>query len=587
MMGKESSSEHDILTTEEACKLLKISKPTLYKLIEKKKISGYKIGKEYRFNKQELMSYIGGSQSTRQQRVSDIQPKADNETGYQWELKDDFATVGIQKMAKRTFQAFSSNLEELIVNAYDEDATEVKIIVDKNKKILSVIDDGNGMDKEDLSNYVIYGESNKDDNYRSIKFQRPAIGEYGMGGKLAISNLCRECIIITKKGGHEHQFKMGSKLLESAKYISEVKRTVLTKKCSSNMHGTIIHMSGLHYKRVDADRLNERLAMKMPKSQNFKILLITRWNGNEETIEIKEPTFEHERKFDFKEKLSLIGDVDMTIYYTKMPLSVSKQGIWTKVNGRIVNEKQEWFGLLNLTSGHRYKYRIYGIGNADGLKSYITFAKNDFIDCPEYREYCDFVNSSLRVVQDTLLKADEDARRKSERETIKKVEDYINKVVTKFGTPDMMKKFASKLKKVFTENIEDAPIKPFPELEKAEEEINKEIERLFKRGEDKQKRRYQSIESAEKLTYSGKGFNIETVDMSNEGDLIVFREDESIIEINEKHPLYTTASKRGYLDSFVRDLAFMEIARDYCGGNLSVFDSYYNELAKIAAAMKL
>lgn len=31
----------------------------------------------------------------------------------------------------------------------------------------------------------------------------------------------------------------------------------------------------------------------------------------------------------------------------------------------------------------------------------------------------------------------------------------------------------------------------------------------------------------------------------------------------------------------------MEIARDYWGGNLSVFDSYYNELAKIAVAMKL
>jgi len=586
-MGKETPTEHDILTTEEACKLLKISKPTLYKLIEKKKILGYKIGKEYRFNKQELMSYIGGPQITKQQKISDILPKTDYETGYKWELKDDFATVGIQKMAKRTFQAFSSNLEELIVNAYDEDATEVKIIVDKNNKTLSVIDDGNGMDKEDLSNYVIYGESNKDENYRSVKFQRSAIGEYGMGGKLAISNLCRECIIITRKRGYEHQFKMGSKLLESAKYISEVKRIVFTKKCSPDLHGTIIHMSGLHYKKIDIDRLKERLAMKMPKSQNFKILLITRWNGNEETIEIEEPTFEYERKFDFKEKLRLIGDVDLTIYYTKMPLPASKQGIWTKVNGRIVNEKQEWFGLLSLTSGHRYKYRIYGIGNADGLKNYITFAKNDFIDCPEYREYYDFVNSSLKKVQDTLLKADEDARRKSERETVKKVENYINKVVARFGTPDMMRKFASKLKKVFTENIEDAPNKPYPELERVEEEINKEIEKLYKRGVDKQKRRYQSLENGEKLTYSGKGFNIETVDMSDKGDLIVFRESECIIEINEKHPLYTNASKNGYLDSFVRDLAFMEIARDYCGGNLSVFDSYYNELAKIATEIKL
>ena len=82
------------------------------------------------------------------------------------------------------------------------------------------------------------------------------------------------------------------------------------------------------------------------------------------------------------------------------------------------------------------------------------------------------------------------------------------KIVGKFETPDMMKKFASKLKKVFTENIEDAPLKPFAELEKAEDEIERNIEHFIKRGKDKQKRRYQSIETSEKLTYSGKCYKI-------------------------------------------------------------------------------
>jgi len=443
------------------------------------------------------------------------------------------------------------------------------------------------MNKDNLSTYVIYGESNKDNDFRSPIFQRAAIGEYGMGGKLAISNLCKEGTIITRKGGLKHQFKMGSKLLESARLISDVTRIVFTQKCPPDLHGTIIHMSGLHYQRIDTDRLKDRLAMKMPKSQNFKILLVTKWSGNEETIEIEEPTFDSERIFEFNEKLSLIGNVDLVIYYTKTPLPVSKQGIWTKVNGRIVNEKQEWFGLLNLTSGHRYKYRIYGIGNADGLKDYVTFSKNDFIDCQEYREYYNFVNQSLRSVQQTLLKADEDARRKRERETVKNVEEYVNKIIEKFETPDMMKKFASKLKKAFTENIEDAPQKPFPELKNAEDEIEHNIKLFIKRGKDKQKRRYQSIQGSEKLTYSGKGYNIETVDISDKGDLVIFMENDSIIEINEKHPLYLKASKSGYLYSFVRDLAFMEIARDRCGGNLSIYDSIYNEIAKLAIDISL
>src|SRR3989344_8519429 len=146
-----------------------------------------------------------------------------------WELKGDFATTGIKKMARRTFQELSSNLEELIANAYDADATKVQLTLDYDKKTLSFTDNGNGMDENNLLSYVIYGESDKNSNYRSPKFGRAPIGEYGMGGKLAITNICNICKIITRKSGKEHLFNMNRADLDKAKYVSDIKSRVHTK----------------------------------------------------------------------------------------------------------------------------------------------------------------------------------------------------------------------------------------------------------------------------------------------------------------------------------------------------------------------
>ncbi|MBI4437046.1 MAG: helix-turn-helix domain-containing protein [Candidatus Omnitrophica bacterium] len=48
--------EEEVLTTEEVCKFLRISRQTLYKLIERGKIPGMKVGQGYKFLKSDLIS---------------------------------------------------------------------------------------------------------------------------------------------------------------------------------------------------------------------------------------------------------------------------------------------------------------------------------------------------------------------------------------------------------------------------------------------------------------------------------------------------------------------------------------------------
>jgi excisionase family DNA binding protein len=561
-----------IITTEEACKLLGITRQTLYKLAEKGEIPGKKVGSRYKFIESELLNYLnmnGKDVGKRNYKV--------------WELRGDFATTGIKKMAKRTFQELASNIEELIANSYDSDATLVQVILDYDKKALNIIDDGSGMDENNLASYVIYGESNKTPDYKSPKFKRAPIGEYGMGGKLAITNLCSICKIVTRNNGKEHTFYMNKDQLNKAKYVSDIKSKVYTRKCDPSLHGTVIFMEQLAYKNIDSDRLIERFSYKMPKSQNFKILLTLIKNGDRNEIEIEEPKFEYTQKFDFEDNLKSIGEVKLNIYYTKDPVPAKKQGIWTKVNGRIVNEKQNWFGIESLTSGHRYKYRLYGIGDADGLKDYVTFSKNDFVDCPEYREYYDFIHKCLNNVQSKLLKQDEDAKKERDRNIVKDVEKEINDIVSKLDDPLTLGNLAIKIKKEFTKEIEEAPEVPYPDIDKIEEEAN-QLADEFKRRKDKRERRNQNLSKTDKLTYSGKNYTIDTVDLSEDGDLVAFTKEKNLIEINEKHRLYTKASKDGYLNSLIRDIAFTEIASDYGEGNLVIFHRVYNELAKIAGS---
>ena len=49
----------DILTTEEVCQLLKVSKNTIYKLIHSKQLKAKNVMRHYRIPKSELLHFMG------------------------------------------------------------------------------------------------------------------------------------------------------------------------------------------------------------------------------------------------------------------------------------------------------------------------------------------------------------------------------------------------------------------------------------------------------------------------------------------------------------------------------------------------
>ncbi len=58
MVSEEAGTGQELLTLEEAADFLCVSKPTMYRLLDQHKLSGMKVGKQWRFRKEDLLVYM-------------------------------------------------------------------------------------------------------------------------------------------------------------------------------------------------------------------------------------------------------------------------------------------------------------------------------------------------------------------------------------------------------------------------------------------------------------------------------------------------------------------------------------------------
>ena len=94
--------------------------------------------------------------------------------------KSHLITIG-----EKLYTEKSSFIRELVNNAYDADATEVRVIM--NSFLVSVKDNGSGMDEGGLRQYFTIGSELKKSETESPRFKRRRIGEFGIGKFAALA----------------------------------------------------------------------------------------------------------------------------------------------------------------------------------------------------------------------------------------------------------------------------------------------------------------------------------------------------------------------------------------------------------------
>ena len=113
-------------------------------------------------------------------------------------------------------------IAELVKNAYDADATLVKITIATDKIIIE--DDGHGMNADIIKNYWLKPGSSKkrDSTERTPKFKRLPLGEKGVG-RLGVHRLGDQIEVISKSKNHkEVSFKLNWEVFENQNNLQDI-----------------------------------------------------------------------------------------------------------------------------------------------------------------------------------------------------------------------------------------------------------------------------------------------------------------------------------------------------------------------------
>ena len=294
--------------------------------------------------------------------------------------KSHLSTIG-----ERLYTQSLDLIRELVANAYDADASEVKIAV--NDSSITVEDNGSGMNNEGLKQYFTIGSNLKKQNPVSEKFKRIRIGEFGIG-KFAVLSICDRFEIYTRsqnyaatlifdKDDFEKRSDWNIPLVEH-----EIKKDGKT--------GTRVTLFQIK-KPLSLFDIERHLINIFPLfDKNFSIYL------NEKKLQAK---FTPGERFRIKEETKY-GLIKGEVIIASLMLPKDQEGIGIRVKNVLI--KRETFRIERMHS--LSTRRLTGELNADFLP--ITAAREDFVkDSKEYEEFEKVMSKKLKRVIKSLEKS--------------------------------------------------------------------------------------------------------------------------------------------------------------------------------------
>lgn len=281
-----------------------------------------------------------------------------------FELKFDPRTI--EHLGVKMYSTLPPALSELVSNAYDADASEVKVLFYETKsapKSITVIDNGHGMSAFDIQNrFLVIGRNRRttDGDLPSPLFRRLPTGKKGLG-KLALFGLAKKISVDTVKDGYRNRFVLSWDDLITAEGTYNPVMEIDNQKTSNN-NGTIIKLQDLKRKSgFDVDSLADSLSRIFIVDNNFTVKLENVASKKKAKIENARRFRGVEKEFSWtikdveREDDSFFGEVNGTFITSKTPIPPSSglRGITIFSRGKLVNAP-EFFS--SSTSSHFYQY---------------------------------------------------------------------------------------------------------------------------------------------------------------------------------------------------------------------------------------
>ena len=178
-------------------------------------------------------------------------------------------------------------LSEAVANAWDADANNVTVNVDSDKNVITIEDDGHGMNISDINaKYLRVGyERRKEDDGKTPGLGRTVMGRKGIG-KLSLFSIARTVTVYSTKEGKTYGFQMDVEKITNAikdKGTTYYPESIPTTNISLN-RGTRITLSKIKREVYKPTALRKRLARRFSvigDANQFNVYL----NGKPITIE--------------------------------------------------------------------------------------------------------------------------------------------------------------------------------------------------------------------------------------------------------------------------------------------------------------
>ena len=276
-------------------------------------------------------------------------------------------------------------IRELVNNAYDADATEVKVTVTPDS--VSVEDNGTGMDLEGLQQYFVIGSQEKLQRPKSPVFKRDRIGQFGIG-KFATLSACQRFTVYTQKENFAALV-----VFDKEAWSQEVGEWRLPLEILSpdpqRANGTTVTLQGLTKQFLPED-VERKIVEGVPlKAPHFAVFL------NQKPVTPKSFSG-HRIPFLEGTEFGLVsGEI---IILPASASSVDELGIEVKVNQATV--RRDLFGA---ETWGKVAARIRGEIHADFLP--ITSDRSGFIiDSAEYRAFIQTMQRMMNEVHAVLIR---------------------------------------------------------------------------------------------------------------------------------------------------------------------------------------
>lgn len=390
-----------------------------------------------------------------------------------YELKFDPKTI--EHLGVKMYSTLPPALAELISNAYDADASNVRVeFLEQNgtPTAITVFDDGTGMSSDDIQNrFLMIGRNRRaaDGDKPSLKFNRLPTGKKGLG-KLALFGLAKDVVVDTIKDGLRNRFTLNWDSLLTAEGVYNPQTDLVDEK-TDRKSGTTIQLSNLKRKSLfDIEAVADSLSRIFIVDAGFQITLKDS-KGKVATVSNDRRYSNVEEQFkwmqdDLIDKGSEYdGKIELTFITAKTPIPPSSglRGIAIFSRGKLVN-LPEYFS--ESASSHFYQY-LTGWIKAD----FIDLLDEDVIstnrqsinwDNPEMAYFRKYLSELIsRVGQDWRKKRAEKKDKDLKNETgidVNKwfgtlpegVRDSVEVIVKKMGgSEDVAETFAPVVKELY------------------------------------------------------------------------------------------------------------------------------------------